>query len=136
MTWINEQKIESPFEQWPGYMTIPAEITDEQFCIWYENVKEEDDDEGEHELIKAYGRMKHLILEWNIRDPDGDVVDFDKVHSMKLHSWVVMTLTELLEDSQSFPKSPVQSNGTLPPGANTKTSSAKRTRKPRPAKTR
>lgn len=127
MAWKNEQIVESDLEHWPGHIVIPVEMLDADFTIWWETVSEQETQEDARpNVIKAFETRRHLIRRSTITDPDGELVDLDKPFSMRLKTWMVVSLNDVVDNAQSLPKSLESLNGSTNPEPEQPTAKKKR----------
>lgn len=114
-TFKNEQRIESPLENWPGYIVIPKELDEEQFCTWWEKDKAADMDDSRPDELKAWDTRRHLLLDFQLGDltpenfPPGA-----KVKSLPLAMWVIAETQSLILRAKSLPNLRRPSKGTTP----------------------
>jgi hypothetical protein len=100
---------------WPGYVVVPEELSPDQYCTWWENVRrqEEDEEDTRPGLVRAFETRKHLVLEAQIEGLDWSLVESGHYPpSMKLLSWFVGELGELIDEASSLPNSPRPSSVT------------------------
>lgn len=105
---VNEQRIDSPLENWPGYIVVPKELGGEQFHQWWITVKrleKEEIDERSDEL-RAWEARLHMVLDWKIEglktadiEPTGR-----KLPSMKIALFIIQATTPLVNEARSLPK--------------------------------
>lgn len=105
---INEQRIDSPLENWPGYIVIPKELTAEQFHQWWTTLKrqETEEEDARPEELRAWESRLPFVLDWKIEglktadiEPTGL-----KLPSMKIALFVIRATTPLLAAARSLPK--------------------------------
>lgn len=116
MSFINERKVPSPFESFPGYVVLPVELTPEQFDVWWRaaNENQEQDDQRLSDWFQAWRMRHHFVLEWHLEglDPAKHVTsDGMKMPSMKLIAWIDRITRGLIEDALDLPKSQAPSKG-------------------------
>lgn len=106
---INEQKairVDSPLENWPGCIYVPAELSPEQFDKWWKNDNTPNDDIPPER--KLFRDRYHLVLEWHIEglkahhvEPSGD-----KLPSMRIAGFIVSATTPIISEARSYPNLP------------------------------
>lgn len=112
--WINEQKIESPFEDWPGYIVMPKELSAEQFTKWWEKARAQVDDDTRPVELQAFYVLHHLVLgchieglDWAEIQPDGS-----NLPSMRLAIMVGIEGMKLVDNARTLPNLPEPSKDT------------------------
>lgn len=119
----NEKQVSSPFELWPGHITLPVVVSPADFHQYLEIVREQEKLEDEHLLnddryifLKAWRARWHIVKDWKL---DGvKTADIDetglKMPATQLIAWVVDEVNTLLREAWRVPKSLAPSNGTTP----------------------
>jgi len=118
MSFINEQKIESPYDSWPGHVILPKELTPEQFDKWWRAYQKydadvEQEDKGLSSWFIGWELRSHFVLEWHIEgvDPNKHVsADPMTMPSMLLVSWIGRITTTLPWEALDLPKSQAPSS--------------------------
>ena len=113
----NKKRIDSPLENWPGYIVVPVELSPEQFDIWWQAMQAQADDDPRHDFVQMWETRSHMILEWGIDGFDSSKVtdDVTTLPSMKLMNWINLVTGRIIREAQSFPNSPAPlSDGTKP----------------------
>ena len=118
MAWKNERRIESPYENWPGWILVPQEMDAELFSKWWEKSIEREG--GEINELTVFKERHVLVLDAEFSDPDGTLIPWESLESdgsnlptIKIATFVISSTQVLLTEARSLPKSPtLSSNGT------------------------
>ena len=112
--WVNEQRIDSPLENWPGYIVVPKELTPEQFCKWWEVMQAENDDDSPPGELQSWGNRYHLVLDWHLKGLKSSQIEATgmKLPSMSIAMFVISATQSLIMEARTLPNLPAPLNGT------------------------
>ena len=116
----NQKRIESPLDNWPGYIFITVELDEEQFSQWWEADKAADTNDNRPDELKAWDTRRHLLLDFQLGDltPD-NFPPGSKVPSLKLAMWFISETQPLILQARSLPNWRRPSSDTAPTTAET-----------------
>lgn len=102
----NEQRIESPYQEWPGYIVVPKELTAAQFAEYW-RIRLEQDEKGDKrpDELRSFSSRQHMVLDWKIDGLKTSDVTPDGLNlpSIRIALFVIAATQQLIRDATSLP---------------------------------
>lgn len=104
--------VPSPFQQYPGGVWVPYELSPAQFDAWHRAVNAQAQaEDGDTFVLHYFPERFSFFLEWDLGNVTPDMITPDgmRLPSMPLVSWLVSIGSELIMRATSFPNLPAPS---------------------------
>lgn len=103
----------SPFEEWPGTVTIPVYINAQDYNLWWKMAQEgQPEDDTRHWLYYEWESRFHLAKDWNLEGLDLEQLTptAEKIDDTRLVSWFVRITQLIIKEATSIPNWPEPQN--------------------------
>lgn len=103
--WVNEQKIPSPYERWPGFIIVPLELGSEMFTVWWEKSREIEKDKNRPAEYKMFEERHNMVLDCQIEGLDWDEINPDgsNLPSLAIANFVIAATQDALVEARTLP---------------------------------
>ena len=110
------RRVDSPFENYPGYILVPEDLTPEQFDTWWQVTSEIENDEEDVRApeYRMFQERYPLVIEWHVEglDVPWEQVKGDarKLPAVKLAAFVISATQQCIVEARSLPSLPKPSS--------------------------
>ncbi len=98
-------KCPSPFEEYPGFVILPAVLDIHDYLKWWRLAQEDTDPKTTHHLETLWSSRHHLVKQWKLQHITAEQIGVTlNVPDTAIATWIMVLTQPLITEATELPK--------------------------------